>query len=232
MWDQLRTQVGSLFVRFGEALVAVIPALLVLLASVLVGALVGLLVRAVLTLFFRLTRRGGQKPASASTQLLSAAGVQGDPLRFVGIASFWVAVGVALAAGVNALEPSGLKVVLTEVVSYIPRLLAAALILVLGLGLAVLARRSVLIAAVNAGLPWARGGARAVHVVVIVFFVAAALDQLGVGRSIIVAAFSITAGGLVLALALAFGLGARDLARKWLEKQLRAEQEDTGIRHV
>ena len=37
---------------------------------------------------------------------------------------------------------------------------------------------------------------------------------------------------LALTLALAFGLGARDLARGWLEKKLRAEEEDSGIRHV
>ncbi len=46
------------------------------------------------------------------------------------------------------------------------------------------------------------------------------------------AAFSIVMGGIVLALALAFGLGARDLARQWLEKKLRAEADDSGIRHL
>ena len=56
-------------------------------------------------------------------------------------------------------------------------------------------------------------GSRLVLVVIVVFFAAAALDHLGVGRSILVAAFSIVGGGIVLALALAFGLGARDLAR-------------------
>jgi len=64
------------------------------------------------------------------------------------------------------------------------------------------------------------------------FFAAMALDNLGVARSILVAAFSIVGGALALALALAFGLGARDLARRYLEKKLRAESEDTGIRHV
>ena len=59
-----------------------------------------------------------------------------------------------------------------------------------------------------------------------------ALEHLGVGRSILVAAFSIVGGAIALTLALAFGLGARDLARGWLEKQLRAEEEDSGIRHV
>jgi hypothetical protein len=139
---------------------------------------------------------------------------------------------VALAVGVNALEPGGLKNVLAGIVAFLPRLLTSVLIVLVGFGLAALARRSVLLAAVNSGLPWARSGARLVHAAVLVFFAAMALDHVGVGRSILVAAFSIVAGGFVLAVALAFGLGARDLARGYLEKRLRAEEEDSGIRHV
>ncbi len=70
------------------------------------------------------------------------------------------------------------------------------------------------------------------HTAVIAFFVSLALDHVGVGGAILVAAFSILSGGFVLALALAFGLGARDLARAYLERRLRAEQEENGIRHV
>ena len=146
--------------------------------------------------------------------------------------SFWAAVLVALAVGVNALEPGALRNVLADIVAFLPRLLTSALIVLVGFGLAALARRSVLLAAVNYGLPWARAGSRLVHAAVLVFFVSMALDNLGVARSILVAAFSIVAGGFVLALALAFGLGARDLAKGYLEKRLRAEEEDSGIHHV
>src|SRR5205085_1219710 len=146
--------------------------------------------------------------------------------------SFWLAIVVALIVGVNALEPGSLKSVLSDAVAFLPRLLTSLLLLLLGVGFATLARRSFLLAAVHAGLPWARRGSRLIHVVVVAFFAATALDHLGVGRSILVAAFTVVAGGIVLALALAFGLGARDLARGYLEKRIRAEEEDTGIRHV
>ena len=146
--------------------------------------------------------------------------------------SFWVGVAVVLAVGVNALEPGTLRDVLSQIVAFLPRLLAAGLIILAGLGVAVVARRSVLLGAVNAGLPWARPGARGIYFVVLAFFAAMALDHLGVAPSILVAAFSIVAGGVVLALALAFGLGARDAARRYIEKKLRAESDDTGIRHV
>ena len=232
MWQTLGRHIQAAFDRLSDAFLAVIPALLVLLSSLVVGIVVGLLVRALLRLVFRLARLERPGATTFGNRLLVAAGVRTSPTQIAATVSFWLAVVVALGVGVSALEPGTLKTMLTSAVAYLPRLLTALLLFLLGFGFATLARRSFLLAAVNAGVPWARSGARLTHVVVVAFFVATALDHLGVARSILVAAFSVMAGGIVLALALAFGLGARDLARGYLEKRIRAEEEDTGIRHV
>ncbi|OGD25675.1 MAG: hypothetical protein A2Y56_09970 [Candidatus Aminicenantes bacterium RBG_13_63_10] len=55
------------------------------------------------------------------------------------------------------------------------------------------------------------------------FAFAMALEQLGIGRSTVIAAFTVVFGGVVLALALAFGLGGQDLARGLLEKRFKKE---------
>ena len=230
--EHLQQGITNAFARFADAFVSVIPAILVLLASLVVGVLVGALLRALLSLVSRLALRGGRRPGGLPDRFLRAAGLEGGFERAAGAFSFWVGVAVVLAVGVNALEPGALRNVLTDIVAFVPRFLAACLIVLVGLGVAGIARRSVLLGAVNAGLPWARAGARGVSVVILTFFAAMGLDHLGVARSILVAAFSILGGGLVLALALAFGLGARDAARRYIEKKLRAETEDTGIRHV
>ena len=232
MGKTLGQQIALAFERLLDAFLSVVPAVLVLLTALLVGVLTGLVLRMLLSLALRLRRRSRGDEPSSSRQLLRAAGLRAEPERVVGTVSFWTAIVVALAVGVNALEPGALRNVLSEAVGYLPRLLGASLLAVVGLGVGALVRRSVLLGAVNAGLPWARVGARAAYVVVVASFAAAALDHLGVGRSILVAAFSIAGGAIALTLALAFGLGARDLARGWLEKKLRAEEEDSGIRHV
>jgi hypothetical protein len=232
MGKTLGQQIALAFERLLDAFLSVVPAALVLLVSLLVGVLAGLLLRTLLRFALRLRKRYRGEEGSSSRQLLRAAGLKAEPERVVGTVSFWTAVVVALAVGVNALEPGALRNVLSEAVGFLPRLLGATLLAVVGLGAGALVRRSVLLGAVNAGLPWARAGARAAYVLVAASFVAAALDHLGVGRSILVAAFSIAGGALALTLALAFGLGGRDLARAWLEKKLRAEEEDSGIRHV
>ncbi len=232
MGRDLGTQIVLAFERLLDAFLAVVPAVLVLAVALIVGIATGLLLRGLLLGALRLRRRVRGDAPSSSRQLLRAAGLKADPERVVGALSFWTTVVVALAVGVNALEPGALRNVLGEGVAYLPRVLGSVLLVVVGLGVGALVRRSVLLGAVNAGLPWARGGARAAYGLVVASFAAAALDHLGVGRSILVAAFSIVGGALALTLALAFGLGGRDLARGWLEKKLRAEEEDSGIRHV
>jgi hypothetical protein len=63
-----------------------------------------------------------------------------------------------------------------------------------------------------------------------------ALYHLGIAEKVIVAAFSITFGGIVLALAIAFGWGGRELARDFLERlSRRKEERDQGkdrISHI
>jgi len=60
-----------------------------------------------------------------------------------------------------------------------------------------------------------------VYWAVLLFAAATALTHLGIGKEMVLVAFGITFGGMVLALALAFGLGGRALAREILERRLR-----------
>jgi hypothetical protein len=232
MGRNLGPQIVQAFERLYDAFLSIVPAAMVLAVSLLVGLAAGILLRALLRGILRLRRKARKAEPSSSRQLLRAAGLRAEPERVVGEVSYWTAVVVGLSVGVNALEPGAVRDVLSEAVAFLPRFLGAVLLAVVGLGVGALVRRSVLLGAVNAGLPWARAGARAAYFFVVGSIAAAALDHLGVGRSILVAAFSIAAGSLALTFALAFGLGGRDLAKAWLERKLRAEEEDSGIRHV
>ena len=65
--------------------------------------------------------------------------------------------------------------------------------------------------------------------------VAMALEQLGIAQNIVVVGFGITLGGVVLAGALAFGLGAKDLAKDYLERGLSVRMRDgkpDDLRHL
>jgi hypothetical protein len=53
--------------------------------------------------------------------------------------------------------------------------------------------------------------------------VVVALEQLRIGRTALLVSFAILFAGIVIAGAVAFGLGGRDLARQWLESRVRSE---------
>jgi uncharacterized membrane protein YdjX (TVP38/TMEM64 family) len=54
-----------------------------------------------------------------------------------------------------------------------------------------------------------------------------ALEQLGIAQHIVVVGFGITWGGIVLAGAIAFGLGAADLAKEFVERRLVARSKSS-----
>jgi hypothetical protein len=112
--------------------------------------------------------------------------------------------------------------------------LAAALILLVGWLLANFLGNAVLIGSVNARIAEARLLARAVRWGVLAFTMAAVLTQLGIGREMVMIAFGLTFGGVVLAFALAFGLGARELARDLLDRRFRHREEspDDEVAHL
>ena len=96
------------------------------------------------------------------------------------------------------------------------------------------ASRSVLIEAVNMNLQYARLLSVGVRWMIMVLAVAMALEQLAIGGGIIRLAFGILFGGIVLALALAVGLGSKELVSRSLEREAHraAEQSEEPVRHL
>jgi len=127
----------------------------------------------------------------------------------------------ALLAGLNAMRSPWTQNLVERFFLYLPHLLAALVILVLGTLISRFLGRSVLIAAVNENMPSARLLASLTRIFVMALTIVAALDELGISRTTIIVTFAILFGGLVTAAAIAFGLGARELARDLLQSQFR-----------
>src|SRR5262245_27163658 len=134
--------------------------------------------------------------------------------------AYWIVLVIGLLASLTALNAAIPSRVALSIIEYMPHLLAALFILAVGIAAARFLARSVLIGAVNQQIQSARLLSLAVKWLVLIVAVAMALDQLGIGRSILLLAFGIFFGGIVLAGALAVGLGARDVVSRTLERQL------------
>ena len=113
-----------------------------------------------------------------------------------------------------------------------PHLVAALAILIVGGVAARFLARAVLIGSVNMGFQHARLAALVVKWLVLIVAAAMALDHIGIGRTVLLLAFGILFGGVVFALALALGLGAKDVVSRALERQARAAPPDDKLHHV
>ena len=132
---------------------------------------------------------------------------------------FWGFVSIGLLLGISAFAAgSSEPAVSNAIFDYVPRLVGAALLLVVGNVLARFFSRSVLITAVNMNLDYARLLSIGVKWLVLVLTWAMVLDHLALGKGIVDMAFGILFGGIVLALSLAVGLGSRDLVSRSLER--------------
>jgi len=156
-------------------------------------------------------------------------GVKTDPSRIVGLSIYWTVTVLASIAALGALNLTPINQFAQSLLAYVPHLVTAAVILLAGYFLSNFVSRAVLIAAVNAGLPPARLIATCSRWGIQVLAGAMALEQLGIAQHIVVVGFGITWGGIVLAGAIAFGLGAADLAKGFLERRLVARSKSGAV---
>jgi len=206
MWSDM---VWSAVEGLNARLAAVLPGILAMLTLVVAGFVVGWLIARVLTRLARAVTFDRRAESWGLAAVLQRAGIRRPPSEVLGTTIFWGIFALFATMAVDALAIPGAGRVTDFVFLWVPSVIGAALI--------------VLIAAVNAGVPEARHLARAARWGVLLFALAMAITHLGIAKEMVLVAFGITFGGLILALALAFGLGGRALAREILERRLRQE---------
>lgn len=209
----------------GDKLASVLPGVLAMLTLLALGVLLGWVARRILTRLARALAFDRRGEAWGLTGAMARARIVRAPSEVLGLVVFWGVFVIFASMGIDALLPAAPGATGAILVQLLPRVLAAFLILVAGWLVANFFGQGVLIAAVNAGVPEAKLLARAARWGVLLFAIATTLTQLGIGKEMVLVAFGITFGGLIFALALAFGLGGRALAREILERRLRPERE-------
>lgn len=132
---------------------------------------------------------------------------------------FWVVWAAFVVSGFGALGFSGMEHLIADFVAFLPRLGVGCLILVVGLIAANFAWRATLLAAVNSDLPSARLLSAAVRWLIVAVTVAMALEQIGVAKTIMLTAFAIAFGAVMLGVAIAIGIGGGPVARRLIERQ-------------
>jgi hypothetical protein len=219
----LRDAWGSFLLGVELLLPQILAALSIVVVGWLVAALLGVVVRYVLgwLKFNAFAQRTGASDLLKKAELPTANVVAG---RLV----FWLVWIGFLISGAETLGFSGMRELMTGFAGFLPRLGAALLILAVGFVVANFAWRATLLAAVNAQVRSARIVSGAVRFLVLVLAIAMALDQIAVARSVVVAAFAITFGAVMLGLAIALGIGGGPVAARVLDQLMQqAPRQDS-----
>jgi hypothetical protein len=218
MGDNWKSAVADSFNRFVEKMMRFLPNLLELITIFIVGFLMAWIVRKLCSRFLRTIHFDELSKRWGLTHALSAGGVTHSPSLLLSQFFYWVIVFISLVLGVNALGLAATQNLVARFFTYLPNLFIAILILVVGYLIAAFLGEATLIASVNAQWSSAKLFSRAVRWFIVVLALTMALYHLGIAEKIIMIAFTIIFGGVVLALAIAFGWGGRDLAKDFLEE--------------
>ncbi|MGH9606727.1 MAG: hypothetical protein ACRD3N_13640 [Terracidiphilus sp.] len=216
LWRHMSDALHQSLDRVLSLLIAILPGIVAFFIALGIFTLIGIVFSAILRRGLSLAKfddRMARYRGSADWTPLTS------PTAMAGRAAFWGCVLIGLLIGISAFDTSYASAAALPIslLPYFTRIVGAAFLLIVGTIVARFLARSVLIGAVNANLQYARFLSLGVKWLVLVLTAAMALDHLEIGGAIVELAFSILFGGIVLALALAVGLGSRELVSRSLE---------------
>jgi hypothetical protein len=194
-----------------------LPRFLVMLIIALIGLVVALLLKYILRAFLRFTKLDRVSEASGASHVLRMAHLP-SMTEVLSRSIFWVTWFGFILVGLSVLGIASLQEQISRLFRFLPEVFVAILIMFLGVAIANFLSRTALLAAVNAGHPSARILSWSIRFVIWILAITMTLEELGLARQTVISAFSIVFGATMLGLAIAFGLGGQDLARKSLER--------------
>ena len=196
-----------------------LPRLVVMLIIVLVGLLIAYALRYVVRTLLRLTKLDRLSDEAGASRMLRMAALP-TMSELLSRAIFWISLLGFILVGLSVLNIAGLQEQVSRFLHLLPEIVIAMVILFFGLVIANFFSRAALLAAVNAGYTSPKTLSWSIRFVIWILAITMALEELSVARETVIAAFSIVFGALMLALAIAFGLGGQGLARQFLERNL------------
>jgi len=193
---------------------------LLVVVILIIGWLLAKVVRTVITKALKAVRLDTLSERIELKDLLEKGGIHYTLSDLIGVVVYWLGLLVTFVVAVNAIGLTVAADLLNRVILYVPNIIAAIFILILGMFAATFLKNIVQTAANNAGLSQVKVLGKLIEVVVMIFVIAIALEQLNIGARIIELAISIILASLGLALALSFGLGCKDIAGRFLSDLL------------
>jgi len=214
-WDNLIAEpVRQMLTR----ILAYLPVLLGALVILIVGWIVAKAIKGIIDWLLKVVRFDTLADKAGISGILRKGDLKISAREVVSGIVYWLIIIMVLVMAVDALGLPKASDVLASLFAYVPNVIAALLVLVVAMFLASFVSGIVRTAAGNANLPKPEILAGISRWAIIIFAVTISLEQLGIAPLLVTATFNIILGSICLALALAFGLGGKDAAAKYLEE--------------
>ena len=195
-----------------------VPSLAGAIVILVVGWLIAKVVEAVVVRALKAVRLDVASDKAGISNVLAQGEIRLSLSELIGAIIYWLVILVVLATALNALNLAIAADLISRLVAYVPNILGAIFILVLGTFLANFVAAIVRTSASNAGLNSAKLLAKLTQTVLVIFAVIVAIEQLKIASALIVLAVNVVLISIGLGLAIAFGLGCKDIAGKYMQE--------------
>ncbi len=202
----------------GMEVAVFLPRFFLAIAVFIVGWLLAKFLRYILVKFCHLVRLDVAAEKSGIDAFLRQGGVEYNTVSLFANIIYWFAVIVAIFSALNVVGMESAGEVVNQVIYYVPNVLVAMVIVLVGTMVARFVRSVTFAYLKNVGMQGAGTVSMLGQYAIIFFATFLALHQLKIGGEILTSAFQIAFGAVCLAAALAFGLGGRELAARYLTK--------------
>jgi len=208
MWDTIMEPLSGL----ADAVAARGPRLLATLVILVGGWIVAKVLKVVIVRGFKLVKLDLVAEKAGIESFLKKGGIEKTSIEILGTLVYWIALIIFLVMILSLWNIDiGLR---TTLVPFLPKVFAALVIFILGLFVASLVEDVVRAAAANSGIRYAFVLSKALKWVLVVFVVMTSIQQLEVEMEFLSIGVLVILGALGLGAALAFGLGAKDVAAR------------------
>jgi small-conductance mechanosensitive channel len=214
--------------EFLHGLAQLLPRLLLAIAILIVGWLLAKAFRFAVEKSLRAINFNVLTERAGTDHFLQQGGLRGDTTTLFGLFAYWIVIVAACIIACNTLNLAYVSDLLQRLMLYAPHLLIALLVVVLGSYFGRFVGGAVTTYCLEANIPDADLLGKISRYLIMAFVIMIALRQIDVGSEIVQFTFLVILGGVVLALALAFGLGGREWAAAMLERWWPRERNRDG----
>lgn len=193
-----------------------IPTLLGAILILVVGWMIAKLLEGVIVRVLKAVRLDVASDKAGVSNILAQGDIKLTLSELLGAIVYWLLVLVIIATALNALNLTVAASLISRLVEYVPNIIAAIFVLVLGSFLASFVASIVRTSASNAGIERAKLLGQITQTVLIIFAIIIAIEQLNIATALIALAVNVILASIGIGIAIAFGLGSKDIAGKFV----------------